>query len=110
MYKKYILLYAGLMAADKQVQSGEARRDFSALLDEVEHHDVHVKVRRYTIPPPSGAARLVRPRRTGARGQRRARPAARVTGRAALGAANTQGRPLITLRVHGRRSIENSSR
>ena len=57
MYKKYILLYAGLMAADKQVQSGEARRDFSSLLDEVEHHGVHVEIRRYNDP----AAYLVPP-------------------------------------------------
>ena len=57
MYKKYILLYAGLMAADKQVQSGEARRDFSSLLDEVEHHGVRVEIRRYNDP----AAYLVPP-------------------------------------------------
>ena len=64
MYKKYTLLYAGLMAADKQVQSGEARRDFSSLLDEVEHHGVHVTVLRYTTPaaiivPPDWYARAV---------------------------------------------------
>ena len=56
-YKKYILRYAGLMAADKQVQSGEARRDFSSLLDEVEHHGVHIEIRRYNDP----AAYLVPP-------------------------------------------------
>lgn len=57
MYKKYILRYAGLVAADRQVQSGEARRDFSSLLDEVEHHGVRIEIRRYNDP----AAYLVPP-------------------------------------------------
>ena len=62
MYKKYILHYTGRMAAGKQVQSGEARRDLSSLLDEVEHHGVHVTVLRYTTPaavivPPDWYAR-----------------------------------------------------
>ena len=35
---------------DREVQAAEARRDFSALLDEVEHHDVHVTVLRYITP------------------------------------------------------------
>jgi prevent-host-death family protein len=53
----YILYYTGSMAADKQVQAADARRDLSALLDEVEHHGVHVEIRRYNDP----AAYLVPP-------------------------------------------------
>jgi prevent-host-death family protein len=57
MYKMYMLYYTGLMAASKQVQAADARRDFSSLLDEVEHHGVHVEIRRYNDP----AAYLVPP-------------------------------------------------
>jgi prevent-host-death family protein len=57
MYKIYILYYTGLMAASKQVRAADARRDFSSLLDEVEHHGVHVEIRRYNDP----AAYLVPP-------------------------------------------------
>lgn len=42
---------------DKQVRSDEARRNFRGLLDEVEHHDVHVTILRYDKP----AAVLVSP-------------------------------------------------
>lgn len=52
------------MAASKQVQAGAARRDLSSLLDEVEHHGVHVEVLRYNDPaaylvPPDWYARAV---------------------------------------------------
>ena len=53
----YILYNTGSMAADKQVQAADARRDLSTLLDEVEHHGVHVEIRRYNDP----AAYLVPP-------------------------------------------------
>lgn len=42
---------------DKQVRSDEARRTLRDLLDEVEHHDVHVTILRYDKP----AAVLVSP-------------------------------------------------
>ena len=42
---------------DKQVRSDEARRNLRGLLDEVEHHDVHVTILRYDKP----AAVLVSP-------------------------------------------------
>ena len=42
---------------DKQVRSDEARRNLRDLLDEVEHHDVHVTILRYDKP----AAVLVSP-------------------------------------------------
>jgi prevent-host-death family protein len=45
------------MAERKQVQAADARRDLSSLLDEVEHHGVHVEIRRYHDP----AAYLVPP-------------------------------------------------
>lgn len=35
---------------DKQVLSDEARRNFRALLNEVEHQDVHVTILRYRTP------------------------------------------------------------
>jgi prevent-host-death family protein len=35
---------------DKQVCSGAMRRDLRGLLDEVEHHDVHVTILRYEKP------------------------------------------------------------
>ena len=35
---------------DKQVRSEEARRNLRDLLDEVEHHDVHVTILRYDKP------------------------------------------------------------
>jgi prevent-host-death family protein len=35
---------------DKQVRSDEARRNLRDLLDEVEHHDVHVTILRYDKP------------------------------------------------------------
>jgi hypothetical protein len=35
---------------DKQVRSDEARRTFRDLLNEVEHHDVHVTILRYDKP------------------------------------------------------------
>jgi prevent-host-death family protein len=35
---------------DKQVRSDEARRNLRDLLDEVEHHDVHVTILRYEKP------------------------------------------------------------
>ena len=60
------------MAADKEVQAGEARRDFSPLLDEVEHHGAHVEVRRYRILPPIMSRPPGTRAQSGARGQRRA--------------------------------------
>jgi len=45
------------VAEHKQVQAADARRDLSSLLDEVEHHGVHVEIRRYNDP----AAYLVPP-------------------------------------------------
>ena len=50
--------------AVREVLAAEARRDFSALLDDVEHHDTHVKVQRYTtvaavMVPPDWYARAV---------------------------------------------------
>ena len=42
---------------DKQVRSDEARRNLRDLLDEVEHHHVHVTILRYDKP----AAVLVSP-------------------------------------------------
>jgi prevent-host-death family protein len=35
---------------DKQIRSDEARRNFSPLLDEVKHQDVHITVLRYDKP------------------------------------------------------------
>ena len=49
MHKLYNLCNAVCMA-DREVQASDARRDFSSLLDEVEHHGVHVKVLRYITP------------------------------------------------------------
>lgn len=43
--------------AVREVLAAEARSDFSGVLDDVEHHGTHVKVRRYTtvaavmVPP-----------------------------------------------------------
>ena len=45
------------MSANRQVQAADARRDLSTLLDEVEHHGVHIEIRRYNDP----AAYLVPP-------------------------------------------------
>jgi prevent-host-death family protein len=42
---------------DKQLRSDQARRNFRGLLDEVEHHDVHITILRYDQP----AAVLVSP-------------------------------------------------
>ena len=35
---------------DKEVRSDEARRQWSDLLDSVEHHDAHITVLRYAKP------------------------------------------------------------
>jgi hypothetical protein len=56
LHKLYNLCKNGCMAV-REVLAAEARRDFSAVLDDVEHHGTHVKVQRYTtvaavmVPP-----------------------------------------------------------